>query len=116
MSEYLPKEVREGLERARKLALHKRSRMRVRAGEETYRVLRSWPGGFSLDADTAPHIRGLVDMFDGSRHLYQALIVASAEDAGELQFEYKRNTAAVDRPPLDFVRDPDAPVGLISKD
>ncbi|MHC0051889.1 hypothetical protein [Actibacterium sp. D379-3] len=115
MSEFLPKEVREGLEMARKASLRKKNRLRVRAGEDSYPVLRFWSGGFSLDADTAPHLRGLVDVFDGGRHLYQALIVASSEEAGELIFEFKRNTAAVDKAPLDFYRAPDAPIALLGR-
>ena len=34
MSEFLPKEVREGLEAARKNSLKKRARLRVRVGEQ----------------------------------------------------------------------------------
>ncbi|SMX30791.1 hypothetical protein [Actibacterium lipolyticum] len=115
MSEFLPKEVREGLEKARKAALRRKNRLRVRAGEDMYPVLRFWSGGFALDAETAPHLRGLVDVFDGSRHLYQALIMASSEEGGELIFEFKRNTAAVDKAPLDFVRDKDAPIALLPR-
>lgn len=115
MSEFLPKEVREGLERARKEALKKKNRLRVHASGEIYRVLRFWDRGFALDAETAPHLRGLVDIFDGGKHLYQALIVASSEDDGELHFEFKRATQATDRAPLDFYRDPDAPIALLSR-
>lgn len=115
MSEFLPKEVREGLEMARKAALRKKSRLRIRAGEETYPVLRFWSKGFALDADTAPHLRGLVDVYDGTRHLYRALIVASSQEGGELVFEFKRNTAATDKPARDFYVAPDAPVGLLTR-
>lgn len=113
MSEFLPKEVREGLEAARKDDLRKKSRLRVHAGEKIYPVLRFWDGGFALDAEDAPHLRGLVDLYNGGVHLYQCLIVASEEEDGEMQFEFKRNTAAVDRAPLDFYRDENAPVALI---
>ncbi|ALG89104.1 MULTISPECIES: hypothetical protein [Actibacterium] len=115
MSEFLPSEVREGLEKARKAALRKKNRLRVRAGGESYPVLRFWSRGFALDADVAPHLRGLVDVYDGTRHLYQALIVASSQEEGELLFEFKRNTPAVDKAPLDFVRDPDAPVAYLTR-
>lgn len=115
MSEFLPKEVRDGLEKARKDALKKKNRLRVKAGDEIFKILRMGEAGFTLDAETAPHLRGLVDIYDGSRHLYQALIVASSEEGGELRFEFKRNTQATDRPPLDFYRAPDAPVGLLTR-
>ena len=113
MSDHLPKEVREGLEAARKRDLKKRSGWRVRVEDEIYPVLRFWEGGFALDAETAPHLRGLVDIYDGGRHLYQCLIVASEEEAGEMVYEFKRNTAAVDKAPLDFAREENAPVALI---
>lgn len=115
MSEYLPKEVREGLERARKRAAIRKSRLRVKVGDQTFIILRHWDKGFALDADDAPHLRGLVDLYDGARHMAQCLIVASAEEAGEMVYEFKRSTAAVDRPPLDYDRDENAPVALIER-
>jgi len=115
MSEFLPKDVREGLELARKRALRRKSRLRLRVGDEVFRVLRFWDEGFSLDTENAPHLRGLVDLYDGSKHLYQCLIVASSEEAGEMIYEFKRHTAAVDRAPLDFYRDENAPVALLGR-
>ncbi|WP_172300193.1 hypothetical protein [Pseudoruegeria sp. HB172150] len=113
MTDYLPKEVLEGLEAARKADLKKKSRLRVRVGDELFRVLRYWEDGFALDRHDAPHLRGFVDLYNGGQHLYQALIVASAEENGEMVYEFKRNTAAVDKAPLDFVRDENAPVALL---
>lgn len=113
MSEFLPKEVREGLEMARRLDLKKRSRLRVHADAEVFPVRRFWEGGFALDAEGAPHLRGLVDLYDGSRHLYQCLVIASEQDEGEMVYEFKRHTQAMDSAPLDFCRDETAPVALI---
>ena len=113
MSEFLPKEVREGLELARKQTLRKKSRMKVRAGGETFTILRSWEDGFSLDAEDAPHLRGLVDLFDGGRHISQCLIIASEEDGGELRFEYKRATIASDMAPLDYEKSA-GPIALLT--
>ncbi|MCI2399742.1 hypothetical protein [Aliiroseovarius subalbicans] len=113
--EFLPKEVREGLEAARKRDLKKKSRLRVRVDDEVFPVLKSWDNGFALDADRAPKLRGLVDLYDGARHLYQCLIVASEEERGQMRYEFKRSTAAVDRAPLDFAREENAPVGLIAQ-
>ena len=114
MSEFLPKEVREGLELARKQSLRKKSRMRVKAGDRTFTILRYWEDGFALDADDAPHLRGLVDVYDGARHLSQCLIIASEEGPGEMVFEFKRATVAADKAPLDYERDANAPVALIT--
>ena len=115
MTDFLTKELREGLEQARKLAAKKKARLHVQVGEETYPVLRLWKNGFSLDADDAPHMRGLVDLYEGSRHAAQCLIIASEEEGGEMRFEYKRTTQAHERAPLDFARDEDAPVALIER-
>lgn len=114
MSDFLPKEVREGLELARKRDLRQKSRLRVHAGEEIFPVLRYWESGFALDIENAPHLRGLVDLYDGARHIYQCLIVASQEDNGEMHYEFKRSTAAVDKAPLDFVLDENAPIALLN--
>ncbi len=114
MSEFLPKEVREGLRRARKAALRKKSRLRIRVGDETFAVLKLWENGFALDREDAPHLRGLVDLYDGSRHLYQCLIVASEEDGERMKYEFKRSTEVRAKAPLDFVRDETAPVALIT--
>lgn len=113
MTTFLTRELQEGLDAARKLAAKKKSRLKVEVGQESWPVLRMWQGGFALDADVAPHLRGLVDLYDGSRHLMQALVVASEEEGGELRFEFKRATRAEERPAIDYERDENAPVGLI---
>ncbi len=113
MSEFLPKEVREGLELARKSKLKKKSRMRVQAGDQTFTILRFWDEGFALDAEDTPHLRGLVDLYNGGNHVSQCLIVASEEDSGEMVYEFKRATPANDQAPLDYERSEDAPIALI---
>lgn len=114
MSEYLSKEVREGLEIARKAHMAKRSRLRVQVGEEIYPILRFSEQSFSIDAENAPHMRGLVDIFDGGKHLYQALIVATSFDGHAMVYEFKRNTLATDHAPVDFEVDETAPAGLLT--
>lgn len=113
MSTFLPQEVQAGLDAARKRALKSKSRLRIEVGGHSFTVLRAWDDGFALDADTAPQLRGRVELYDGARLLSQCLIIASEQDAGELRFEYKRMTEASDEQPLDFYRAPDAPVALI---
>ncbi|KPN63970.1 hypothetical protein SAMN04488527_104110 [Aliiroseovarius crassostreae] len=116
MLEFLPQEVRDGLEAARKRDLKKKSRLRIRVNEEVFPVLKFWETGFSLDVARAPHLRGLVDLYDGTRHLYQCLIVASEEEDGQMKYEFKRKAEAHDNVPLDFAREDNAPVGLITKE
>ena len=81
MTTFLSKEVREGLEAARLASLRKASRLRVQVGDDIHPVLTLWKNGFSVEAAVAPHLRGLVDLYDGANHLYQCLIVASEAEA-----------------------------------
>ncbi|MEB8387921.1 hypothetical protein OO012_11825 [Rhodobacteraceae bacterium KMM 6894] len=113
MDIFLPKDVQDGLDRARKSALRRSHRLMVEVDGNTYPVLRAWDGGFAVEAQTAPHLRGLVDLYDGGRYLSQCLIVTSSEDNGEWCFEYKRMTDASGSQPLDFERAVDAPSGLL---
>ncbi len=115
MSEFLPKDVRRDLALAQKAEAKRKSRYRVKIGDETFTILRHWHDGFSLDARDAPHLRGNVDVYDGGRHLQHCLIVASSEDDGEMIYEFKRATSVSDRPALDYARDDDAPVALIGE-
>lgn len=115
MLESLPQSIWDELRQSQNKAAEKRNRLRVEAGGESYRVLRMTPEGFVLDATDAPNLRGLVDLYDGGRHLSQCLIVAAQEDAGEMIYDFKRNTAAGDGAPLDFVRDVDAPIALLGR-
>ena len=113
MINYLPKDVLEGLHRAREADMVKKARIRVMVDDAAYPVIRLSDEGFALPV-SAPHLRGLVDLYEGSRHLAQCLIVASSEEEGEMCYEYKRRTEAADKPALDFERAEDAPVALIT--
>jgi hypothetical protein len=113
MTTFVPKEVQAGLDRARLARLKKASRIRLSADGVTYKVLRMWKTGFSIDAETAPNLRGLVDLYDGAIHLFQCLIVASEAEADEMRYEFKRLTAVSDKPALDFELSTDAPIALI---
>jgi hypothetical protein len=115
MLEFLPKEVRDGLEAARKRDTKRKSRLRVQVGEAVFPILRFWDEGFALDASMTPNLRGLVDVYDGARHIFQCLIVASSTENGELVCDFKRSTMVSDRVPLDFWRDENAPVAYLPK-
>lgn len=116
MTTYVPKAVQEALDAARVQGLKKKSRLRVQVGESQFPVLRVWKTGFSVEEATAPQLRGLVDLYDGARHISQCLIVASEAEGGEMRYEFKRATAAAESAPLDFYRAPDAPFALIAYD
>ena len=77
-------------------------------------MLKLWHDGFALALKDAPHLRGLVDLYDGARHVSQCLIVASEEDGDRMSYEFKRNTASAEKPALDFVADDSRPVALLT--
>ncbi len=115
MLEYLPQDIREELAAAQRRAARRKSRLRVQVGDAVFPVLRLWDDGLALDGALAPQLRGLVDIYEGGRHLFQALIVASAEDSGEIVCDFKRMTVVTETPPLDFWKDENAPAGLLPK-
>ncbi|WP_375175749.1 hypothetical protein [Pseudooceanicola sp.] len=115
MTTYLSKEIQDGLAAARARALRKSKRLRVMVDGVAYPILRLEEHGFVVPLEDMPRLRGLVDVYDGARHLWQCLIVASAEEGGEMAYEFKRQTAALDGPAADFERDPDAPKALIPR-
>lgn len=115
MYEFLPEAVRDGLAQARKQSIRRGNRLCVHDGDAVHRINRLWDDGFAVDAKTAPKLRGRVDIYDGSRQLYQCLVIDSAVKGDEKHFEFKWLSAIPDRPPADFVRDADAPIAMITK-
>ena len=115
MLSFLSKEVRDGLELARKGKERRKSKLRVQVGNAVFPVLRFWHDGFVLDGALTAHLRGLVDLYDGSRHVFQCLIVAATVDGDEITCEFKRLTHVADKAPLDFWLDPALPVGFLPK-
>ena len=115
MLEFLPKDIVEGLNMAQNRNAARKSRLRIQIGEAVFPVLRFWHDGFALDAALAPKLRGLVDVYDGSRHVFQCLIMASSEENGQRVYEFKRSTAVRDTAPVDYWRDDDAPVGYLPR-
>ncbi|EPX77252.1 hypothetical protein [Litoreibacter arenae] len=113
MIEFLPKEVADGLAKARLKAATKKTRLRVQSGDELIPLLRLTSTHFAIAKDVAPRLRGLVDIYDGARHLYQALVVATSFDGDAVVFEFKRNTATADGPALDFAPEDNTPVALL---
>jgi hypothetical protein len=113
--EFLPQEVKDGLDAARLRDQSRRSRLRVQVGEAVFPVLRFWHDGLALDGKLTPHLRGRVDIYDGARHVYQCLIVASSLEHGELICDFKRSTPVTEAAPLDFWRDENAPVALLPR-
>ncbi|MEE4188344.1 MAG: hypothetical protein V2I76_07845 [Roseobacter sp.] len=113
MEAVFSKEIQAGLDAARVDGMKKSSRLRVNLGDAVQPVLRMWKTGFSVEAN-APSMRGFVDLYDGSVHLFQCLIITSEEEpGGERRYEFKRATAVTGKPALDFEILENAPAGLI---
>lgn len=115
MLESLPQSIWNELHSAQTKAADQKTRMRVEANGESHKVLCLTKNGFALGLDDAPNLRGLVDLYDGGRHVSQCLIVAAEEDAGQMVYEFKRNTSAADGAPLDFERQENAPIALLGR-
>ena len=114
MNDFLPDAVTQGLEQARKTALRRSTRLCVHDGDEVYAIRRLWDGGFALDADVADRVRGRVEIYDGSRHLYQCLIVDSADEGEERVFDFKWLHPVSEKAPVDYEQPNFVPAGLIS--
>lgn len=115
MLEFLPREVRDGLHAAMTRGRRRNSRLHLQQGETVLPVLRLWSGGVALDASRTAHMRGLVDLYDGARHLGHCLIVASVIEGDELICEFKTFTVVLDHAPVDFEREGDAPSMLLPR-
>ena len=115
MLENLPEGIGAELRAAHAKRARKGNRLRIEAAGESFPVLRLTSDGFALDREDAPKLRGLVDLYDGSRHISQCLIVAASEDGDEMIYDFKRNTTASDGAPLDFERDENAPIALLAR-
>lgn len=113
MSTYIPDAVQAGLDAARRRDRKRATGLRIEGADGYCRLLRMWEDGFSIALEDAPHLRGFVDIYEGSRHLFQCLIVASAAEGDEMHYEFKRMTAVTTQPPRDFVAPNAQAAGLI---
>ena len=105
MSTFLSKDVLAGLEAAQKTDLKKKNRFRVEFNKKHYPVIRLTKNGFCVEAEKAPMIRGLVDLYDRDKHLKQCLIFATKEENGIVYFDYKRKTKTQASAPKDFFQE-----------
>ena len=113
MDAFLPKEVLQGIERARKQAQRKKNRLRLHVGDEIYPLLKLTDDGFEMDHDAAPHLRGFVDIYDSAKHLMSCLVIHSEPEGSIMRYEFKRHTNVANGPAKDFAVDENAPVALL---
>lgn len=115
METHFSPDVMAGLQKARMKDAMKKNRLRVHDGESEFPVIKIWETGFSMPLGKAPNLRGFVDLFDGSRHLLQCLVIRSEPEGDRMIYEFKRRTVVLDQAPKDYVEDANAPVALIEK-
>lgn len=113
MLEYLPAEVREGLDRARKRASARSRRLALHLNDAVFPILRLWEGGFAVDAARISHLRGFVEIHEGPRLILTCLIQATDVQDGQLICTFKRATPAQDRAALDYEVETERPSGLL---
>ena len=114
MLEHLPEDIKTGLDAARTRALRRGTRLCVHAGDQVFPIIKLWETGFSVDPQRVPKLRGLVDIYDGPRHISQALIIAADEEDGRVVYDFKRETVVGETPIRDYVEEKPAPAGLLS--
>lgn len=116
MLEYLPVEIREGLRAAQLRQGGRSRRLSLHQGDQVFSIRRMWAGGVSLAAEDVTRLRGLVEIYEGPRHILTCLIQATEFEGEELICTFKRASKVADRAALDYVaRDPDT-VWLLAKD
>lgn len=113
--EILPEHLIEKLRAAEHKISRRRARLRIRTEDQVWPVLRRGPDYLVLDAADISHLRGLVDLYDGGRHLSTLLIVASEIEGEDLICTVKRETPVQDHAALDFAREENAPIALIPR-
>ena len=69
MSTFLSKDVLAGLEASQKTNLKKKNRLHVEFNKNHYPIIWLTQNGFCVEAEMAPMIRGLVDLYDGDNEL-----------------------------------------------
>lgn len=115
MLEHLPEDIARGLAAARAREARKGTRLCLHVGDAVYPLRRLWETGFAIDAARAPGLRGLVDLYDGPRHISHCLIIASSVEGDERIFEFKRETP-VERPQVtDYAPEGDGPKILLPR-
>ncbi|MFP4043255.1 MAG: hypothetical protein ACLFTP_01580 [Rhodosalinus sp.] len=114
MSTYPPHDVQQALDAGRDATHRRPAGLRIVAGGASHPVLRLWREGFAMAGHERP-LRGMVDLYDGPKHLGRCLIVATAEEAGERHFEFKRAPRRGPAPPADFAREAEPPAGVLPR-
>lgn len=93
----------------------KKQRLRVKSAGREIDVVEAWADGFSIRNSGPQPGRGIVDLFDGARHIRHGLIyqTGTVGDRRIYAFKTARDPRMVQ--PADFARAADGPVALIPR-
>ena len=70
MNTFIPADVCIGFEQARRKALKSVNRRCVHTNNNVFHITEAWTDGFSVPAKRVKNLRGLVDIYDGPKHLF----------------------------------------------
>ena len=114
MLEDLPADVRKELISARIRQGARSRRLSLHQGDQVFSIRRMWTDGFSLALEDVTHLRGLVEIHEGPRHILTCLINAAEVEGDELLCSFKRASKVPDRAALDYVARENEPVWLLT--
>ncbi len=114
MSTHLPPEVLAGLRKAQLASKKSKARWRVRVDDQVFPILEMSQSEFAMASEATPALRGLVDIYDGSRYVSQCLIMHAREEDDMRVYEFKWNTEVRRTPALDFAREKPAIAGYLT--
>lgn len=90
----------------------KNTGLRVVSGNVSWPIRRIWSDGFALAV--GQQIRGLVDVFDGERHVFSCLACENGTEGGEQLFVIQQRNKGHVRAPRDFASEADFPAGALA--
>lgn len=70
MNTFITADVCKGFEQARRKALKSVNRRCVHTNNNVFHITEAWIDGFSVPAKRGKNLRGLVDIYDGPKHLF----------------------------------------------
>ncbi len=94
----------------------KTSRYCLKSDNREIKILSIGEENFLVEREDASGLRGLVSVFEGSKQIFDCLIIRSENFGPAACFEYKRKTKTDNKPAKDFVLDPDHPIGSLPPD
>lgn len=94
MDSILPGQVLSELERGRRTGRRKRTRHLVVAGTRQHPIVELSEGGFVIEADGLPHLRGYVEIMRGDERISRRLAQFAWARDGLVGYEFKHDANA----------------------